>query len=252
MVQIHCKFDELADPRGLVPHPKNRNSHSKEQIDRLSKLYQYHGIRHPIIVSRLSGCIVAGHGRREASIRAGIEKVPVVFQDFPDEVAEYAFIQADNAIALWAELDLSGINSDLPDLGPDFDLDMLGIEDFTLDPDALGLDESIYTDKITAPIYEPKGERPDPIDLYDMTKATELLEEIHETDLPEDVKAFLEFSAHRHIVFDYQKIAEFYAHADPTVQNLMERSALVIIDFNKAIENGFVQMTKEIAELSDE
>jgi tRNA A-37 threonylcarbamoyl transferase component Bud32 len=79
-----------------------------------------------------------------------------------------------------------------------------------------------------------------------------LLEEIHEADLPEDVKAFLEFSAHRHIVFDYQKIAEFYAHADPTVQNLMERSALVIIDFNKAIENGFVQMTKEIAELSDE
>ena len=251
-MNIHCKYDSLEDPKALKEHPKNRNKHSKDQIDRLAKLYEYHGIRHPIIVSRRSGFIVAGHGRKLAAIMAKVDEVPVVYQDFNSDEAEYAFIQADNAIALWAELDLSGINSDLTDLGPDFDLDMLGIENFTLDPDALGLDESIYTDKITAPIYEPKGERPDPIDLYDMTKATELLEEIHETDLPEDVKAFLDFSAHRHIVFDYQKIAEFYAHADPTVQNLMERSALVIIDFNKAIENGFVQMTKEIAELSDD
>ena len=84
-------------------------------------------------MSNLSGHIVAGHGRREAGIRAKIKEFPVVFQDFKDEVAEYAFIQADNAIALWAELDLSGINSDIGDLGPDFDLDLLGIKNFTLD-----------------------------------------------------------------------------------------------------------------------
>lgn len=132
-MQIHCKFDQLLDPRSLKPHPKNRNSHSKEQIERLAKLYEFHGIRHPIIVSNLSGHIVAGHGRREAAVRAKIKEFPVVFQDFTDEVAEYAFIQADNAIALWAELDLSGINSDIGDLGPDFDLDLLGIKNFTLD-----------------------------------------------------------------------------------------------------------------------
>jgi hypothetical protein len=67
------------------------------------------------------------------------------------------------------------------------------------------------------------------------------------------VKDFLSFAAHRHIVFNYERIAEFYAHSDEKVQNLMERSALVIIDFNKAIENGFIQMTKDIAEsFSDE
>lgn len=132
-MQIHCKFDQLLDPRSLKPHPKNRNSHSKEQIERLAKLYEFHGIRHPIIVSNLSGHIVAGHGRREAAVRAKIKEFPVVFQDFTDDVAEYAFIQADNAIALWADLDLAGINADIGDLGPDFDLEMLGIEDFTLD-----------------------------------------------------------------------------------------------------------------------
>jgi DNA modification methylase len=130
---IHCKYDTLADPRTLRDHHKNRNKHSDEQIERLAKLYGYHGVRHPIIVSSLSGCIVAGHGRKLAAIKAGIPEMPVVFQSFADEQAEYAFIQADNAIALWADLDLAGINADLGDLGPDFDLDMLGIEDFTLD-----------------------------------------------------------------------------------------------------------------------
>lgn len=131
---IHCKYDELINPKKLKNHPKNRNKHGQDQIDRLAELYEYHGIRHPVIVSKLSNCIVAGHGRRLAAIRAGVDEMPVVYQDFPSTEAEYAFIQADNAIALWAELDLSGINSDIGDLGPDFNIDMLGIKDFTLDP----------------------------------------------------------------------------------------------------------------------
>jgi 16S rRNA G966 N2-methylase RsmD len=133
-MQTHCKFDELIDPKKLKNHPKNRNKHGNDQIERLAKMYEYHGIRHPIIVSKLSGCIVAGHGRKLAAIRAGIKEFPVVYQDFESADHEYTFIQADNAIALWAELDLSGINTDLPDLGPDFDINMLGIKDFVLEP----------------------------------------------------------------------------------------------------------------------
>lgn len=133
-MKIYCKYDELVDPKELKDHPKNRNKHGQDQIERLADMYQYHGIRHPIIVSTLSGCIVAGHGRKLAGLRAGIEEFPVVYQDFESNEAEYAFIQSDNAIALWADLDLAGINADLPDLGPDFNLDMLGIKNFTLDP----------------------------------------------------------------------------------------------------------------------
>lgn len=132
-ILIHCKYDELIDPKKLKNHPKNRNKHGQDQIDRLAEMYKYHGLRHPIIVSKISGHIVAGHGRKLAAIRAGVKEVPVVYQDFKDGEAEYAFLQADNAIALWAELDLSGINEDLADLGPDFDINMLGIQDFTLD-----------------------------------------------------------------------------------------------------------------------
>ena len=59
-------------------------------------------------------------------------------------------------------------------------------------------------------------------------------------------------SAQRHNVFNFQKIAEFYAHQKPEVQNLMEKSALVIIDYNKAIENGYVRMSKNMAEAFDD
>jgi hypothetical protein len=133
-MKIHCKYDELKDPRSLKDHPKNRNKHSVAQVERLAALYKYHEIRHPIIVSKLSGYIVAGHGRKMAAIKAGLKEFPVVYQDFDSPEAEYAFMQADNAIALWAEIDYSGINQDLVDLGPDFDINMLGIKDFTLDP----------------------------------------------------------------------------------------------------------------------
>lgn len=106
----------------------------------------------------------------------------------------------------------------------------------------------VYTRKIKAPIYEPTGERPELSELVDPTKTRQLHLAIDKAKIPEDVKTFLRAAAHRHTVFNYQAIAEFYAHAAPEVQALMEASALVIIDFEKAIENGFVQLTKEIAE----
>ena len=147
-ITIHCKYDELVNPRSLKDPPKNRNKHGQDQIERLAKLYKYHGIRHPIIISRNTGLIVAGHGRKLAALRAGIKEMPVVYQDFDSSEAEYAFIQADNAIALWAELDLSSINQDLSDLGPDFDINMLGIRDFKLD---LNEDNEGHTDPDEVP-----------------------------------------------------------------------------------------------------
>lgn len=121
----------------LQPHEKNPHKHTDEQIERLAKLYEYHGIRHPIIVSTRSGKIVAGHGRREAALSLGMTSFPVDYQDFESDEAEYAFIVADNAIGKdsWASLDLSAINTELGDLGPDFDIDMLGIKQFSLDVD---------------------------------------------------------------------------------------------------------------------
>ena len=48
--------------------------------------------------------------------------------------------------------------------------------------------------------------------------------------------------------FNYENIAEFYAHSDKEVQELMESSALVIIDFKKAIEQGFIELSEDLAD----
>ena len=53
---------------------------------------------------------------------------------------------------------------------------------------------------------------------------------------------------HRHSIFNYAKIADYYAHATKEMQELMEKSALVIIDYDKSIECGFTKLTQDLYE----
>jgi DNA modification methylase len=141
---VRSKEIKLVPIESIVPNEKNRNQHPQDQIDRLAKIIEFQGFRSPLIVSNQSGKLVSGHGRLLAAKQLGLESVPVMFQDFDNEDMEYAAGIAENAIALWAELDLSGIHKDLPELGLG-DLDFLGIRDFQLepDPDAQGDEDAI-------------------------------------------------------------------------------------------------------------
>lgn len=106
--------------------------------------------------------------------------------------------------------------------------------------------DSKYSTKIEAPIYEPKNKKPHVLELYDNRKTKRLIHEINQSGLPIEEKTFLIEAAKRHTVFNYEKIADYYAHSPKEVQELMERSALVIIDFDKAIEHGYVRLCDEI------
>jgi hypothetical protein len=105
-----------------------------------------------------------------------------------------------------------------------------------------------YSDQITVPIYTPKGTQPPHIkELLDMSKTKRLMREINaEPSLSDLERKFLLEAARRHSVFHYERIADYYAHANPIVQNLMERSALVIVDFERAIELGYVRLCDDI------
>jgi len=103
-----------------------------------------------------------------------------------------------------------------------------------------------YSSKIQAPVYEPKGKKPHVFELCDKSKSLSLIRDIESSSLPEEEKKFLIDAARRHNVFNYEKIADYYAHSSKEMQELMEKSALVIIDFNKAIEFGFVKVCEEI------
>ena len=134
--KIYCQFNEELSVSELKKkiNPKNRNKHPKEQIERLAKILLKNGVRHPIVISNLSGLITKGHGRLEAAILNGWSSYPVQFQDYENQEQEFADAIADNAIASWAELDLENIQVDLKDLSSDFDIDLMGIDSFQLNP----------------------------------------------------------------------------------------------------------------------
>lgn len=127
-------YDKLMPLTDMADSRYQRNKHPPEQIKRLAKIMKMHGVRHPIHVVRDTNEICFGHGRREAAKLNGYTDYPIVYQEFESDEEMYATVQSDNAIAMWAELDLGQINMDLEQLGPDFDLDLLGIEDFVLEP----------------------------------------------------------------------------------------------------------------------
>lgn len=106
-----------------------------------------------------------------------------------------------------------------------------------------------YSTKVDIPQYLPSSIKPNLWELYDRAKYIELARNIARSNVPEDVKDFLMFAATRHIVFNYAKIADYYAHAEPEIQRLMEQSALVIIDVDDAIANGYVRLSKNIKTL---
>jgi len=108
--------------------------------------------------------------------------------------------------------------------------------------------DSKYSKKIKAPIYEPKNKCPHVLELLDLSKTNRLILEIQESNVTIEEKKFLIEAAKRHGVFNYSKIADYYSHASKEMQHLMEHSALIIIDFQKAIEYGYAILNNELSQ----
>src|SRR5699024_7408443 len=160
-----------------------------------------------------------------------------------------AYRLADNKVAEFSEWDYGMLEQELNEI-LDINMTDFGFDD--LESELEENDESLYTDKIETPVYEITGEEPSVNDLVDTEKTNDLITKINTADIPEDLRDFLIYASYRHLKFDYSNIAEYYAHADEKVQELMEQSALVIIDYDKAIEEGYVVVSDAIDEMRDE
>jgi hypothetical protein len=112
------------------------------------------------------------------------------------------------------------------------------------------INDDTYTAKITVPQYQPTGDCPFVYSLCDKRKYEQLCQEIDKSNVSDADKEFLRLAATRHIVFDYAKIAEYYCHASAEMQKLMENSALVLIDVDDAIRNGYVILDEQITKLA--
>ena len=247
----------------IKPSNRNTNKHTERGMQLLGKSIDEVGVIESISVTK-QGTIISGHARKEKFDEKGLvpkeitladNEYPVIVRnDIEDDTDTYykAQILANTTAHKNYNLDIEDVEAVADEYG--FELDKLGVEvENTNNDDFITYGEdNVYTKKITSPHYEITGDKPSNLELINDEKTQALIQEIKNSNIDKKDKDFLIKAAYRHTIFDYGKIAEYYAHSDKEVQDLMEKSALVIIDFNKAIEYGYVKLSNEVAEQYNE
>lgn len=228
---------------GEISPYENNPRVNDEAVDAVAASIKEFGFKVPIVIDG-SGVIVAGHTRYRAAKKLGMEAVPCIVADDLSEEQIRAFRLADNKTAELASWDEERLAQELADIA-NIDMTLFGFDEDDADLGDELLDNP-YTTATNIPQYEPTGEKPSIPQLYDAQKTDDLIAEIEASDLSKEEKGFLLRAAGRHTVFNYGLIAEYYAHASPEMQELMEKSALVIIDVGNAIANGYATLAQTV------
>jgi hypothetical protein len=253
-------FDEVStDPVVTsIKDLKHDHKNARRRTDRSSTLIaeslKRFGAARSIVIDE-DNRILAGNGTIEGAKAAGIKNIRIIETDGTEIIAvrrsdlsedeKVGLALADNRTSDLSEWDGAMLHqiSEEHDISTWFnkqELDELFGAEEAIDED------SPYTNKTTAPIYEPSGTQHKPEHLYDIAKTNKLIAEIQISDIPDNIKTFLISAAHRHTAFNYSKIADYYATAPKEIQSFFEDSALVIIDFEQAIQNGFVRLDEHV------
>lgn len=254
---------------------------SSDDMDKLKNSIETFGVVEPILINlKENNRIIGGHQRYNALIDLYYDdnefnpdlnlirlndSLGWVFPNNENELTDPNYEKAlnlalnkisgewdnDKLKIILEELELTPVEIELTGF------DEIEIEELSLSEETVSDEEGVENDRkygidITPPHYEPKGDEPDISELYDDEKAEKLKKEIEDADIPDDIKDFLIKTTRRHLVFNYDKIAEFYCHQPKEIQELMEKSALVIIDIENAIANGYVEHNKYITNLIEE
>ena len=231
----------------LKPY-ENNPRHNDMAVDAVAASIQQFGFKNPVIIDK-DGVIVAGHTRYKAAKKLGITDIPCISADDLSDEQIKAFRLADNKTAELAEWDEDLLGKEMQGI-INIDMSQFG---FSVGEDELGeeMQDDKYTLKVKIPQYEITGECPEISDMLDSSKADELIQEVEATDISEEIREFLIQEACRDETGGGRDIAEYYAHAEPEVQKLFEKSALVIIDVNDAIANGYVQLATDITDIME-
>ncbi|CAI1526148.1 ParB/RepB/Spo0J family partition protein [Serratia quinivorans] len=238
----------------LIAYARNTRTHTDDQVRKISDSIEEFGWTNPVLIDEC-GEIIAGHGRVMAAELLAFDEVPCIVLAGLSDQQKRAYRIADNKLPLSAGWDDDMLRLELADLlDADFDISLIGFDEAELDAlfaniEPQAPDEDPYTAKIDTPVYEPSEVMPAISELYDETKTRSLVKNIKAANLPKEIAAFLMSATERHTVFNFNKIADYYANAPAEVQALFEESALVIIDYRQAIENGFVHMTKNMVDI---
>lgn len=238
---------ELVEIKDIIPY-ENNPRFNDGAVEAVANSIKEFGFKQPLVLDK-NKVIIAGHTRLKASKELGLKRVPCIIADDLTAEQVQAYRLADNKTGEIATWDFEMLSAELEDLQDKYDMADFGFEEVD---EILTEELNPYTDKVEIPVYEPTGDIPMVLELANTTKRDLLVEKINKANIPLDIKEFLKEAANRHTVFDYSKIAEFYAHSDKEVQELFEDSALVIIDYERAIEKGYVKLSETIQDIIEQ
>lgn len=234
------------------PHPLNPRTHPQASVDAIAASLNDNGQVKPIVINK-QGFILAGHGVWMAAKKLGWRFVFVVAVDL-SEAQQHRLLVQDNSTAMFSDWDWDALKElaldPLTDFAPPdasfFEGDALkqGSQDAAARADVSAKFQNVTQSSL---IYTPSGTPPALGELADTAKRDELVAEIQGVPMPDDVRAFLELAATRHVRFSYSKVADFYAHAAPDVKRLFERSLLVFLDNGGLLEAGVQKLMDEVA-----
>ena len=232
---------------------------NKKAVEKVMKSIQAYGFKVPCVLDK-NYLLITGHTRWEAAKRLKMKRIPCIIASDLNKAKADAFRIADNKVAEYSTWDMTKLKEELSKIQlEDIDFDDMGFDnDFSIekfglldmpegsDGDEGEIETEKYSTKTNVPQYEIQGLNIKLSDCIDKQKYVELLKEIENSTVSDAQKKFLKLAATRHIRFIYKNIAEYYASTNSEMQRLMEHSALVIIDIDDAIRNGYARLTKEV------
>ena len=232
-------------------YPYERNPRKNEDaVKYVKNSIEEFGFNQPIVVDD-DYIIIAGHTRWLAAKELGMKEIPVLVASHLSKEQAKAYRLADNKTAEFAMWDEELLKQELEEI-MNVNMAAFGFEEGD-DVFADELEDNTYTMKTNIPQYEITGECPSLSDMLDKGKSKELIGVIETAEgITDEERQFLKDAAGRHNVFNYRNVAEYYAHANPEMQRLMEKSALVIIDVDNAIANGYATLLGEILDAMED
>lgn len=229
----------------IKPYEKNAKLHPQEQVEQIKRSIRDNGMNDPIGVWH--DTVVEGHGRLLACKELGMTEVPVIRLDHMTDEQRREYMLIHNQTTMNSGWDFEILNAELGDL-VGFDAGFYGF-DLLSEKEK---DDDKYSKETKIPQYEPKENAPEVSELINHGKVDALIQEINLANISEDEKEFLRIASYRHAIIDFDSVADYYASASPKMQRLMEENALVLIDIDDAIANGFTTLSDGLDEIMED
>ena len=231
----------------LIPDDKNYNQGNEFGNSLIEKSLRKNGAGRSILIDK-NNRIIAGNKTVENAASIGLEDLLIVESDGTkiiavkrtdidlDSKAGREMALADNATS---KANIVWNHENLKDDWGDEELKGWGVE-----PEATEGLSGEYSEKLGEVLYEPKKSNHEPLDLFvKETKFDDEINQIKNSQIREMLLARACFFSQ----FNYAKIADYYAYqATPEEKAIFEKLALVLLDKEQLIENGFSDLMNEL------